>query len=223
MAAPPRPAAPPAPPVEVPHNGTAEATRPAGAAPAPPAAPRRRGSALRWLALAVLACLALGGGAIVGYRYWYDSVHFVSTDNAQIAGDLIQVGSLNAGRIGEVVYDVGAQVRQDDVVATLYAPVPVGITPSGSQRMEIRATDDSLIEVRSPIAGVVVARAANPGDTVPAGQTLLTVVDSRKLWVNANVEESQIRWIRPGQPVAIHCCRPRASRGTSPRRRNTSR
>jgi multidrug resistance efflux pump len=152
----------------------------------------------------VLACLALGGGAIVGYRYWYDSVHFVSTDNAQIAGDLIQVGSLNAGRIGEVVYDVGAQVRQDDVVATLYAPVPVGITPNGSQRMEIRATDDSLIEVRSPIAGVVVARAANPGDTVPAGQPLLTVVDSRKLWVNANVEESQIRWIRPGQPVAIH-------------------
>src|SRR5439155_26725462 len=99
VAAPPRPAAPP----EAPPNGAAAVARSAAADQAPPApAPRRRGSPLRWLALAVLACLALGGGTLVGYRYWYDSVQFVSTCNAQIAGDLVEVGSLNGGRIAGV-------------------------------------------------------------------------------------------------------------------------
>jgi membrane fusion protein (multidrug efflux system) len=70
--------------------------------------------------------------------------------------------------------------------------------------MEYRATSDSMIEVRAPMSGVVIARGANPADTVPAGQTLLTLVDPRQLWINANIEETQIRRVRPGQRVAVH-------------------
>jgi membrane fusion protein (multidrug efflux system) len=51
---------------------------------------------------------------------------------------------------------------------------------------------------------VVVARSANPGDTVPAGQPLLTLVDPRQLWINANVEETQVKRLAAGQPVEIH-------------------
>jgi multidrug resistance efflux pump len=173
-----------------------------GLAAAPPAA-ARRSPIRRILPLAILLALAIGGGT-VGWRWYEDSLYYVTTENAQVAGRLLQVGGLAAGRVAEVRYDVGQRVGREQVVARLYAPVPVGTTASGQPRLEFRQTEDALVEVLAPIDGVVVARSANPGDTVPAGQPILTLVDPRQLWVNANVEETQIRRVRPGQPVAIY-------------------
>ncbi len=183
------------------HNG-----RPQPAAPPPtrPAEPRALHRLIIRLALGVLAVVAIGAGIAVGYRWWYDSVHFVSTDNAQIAGPMIQVGGLDAGRVANVRYDVGDRVQKDAVVATLSVPVPTSSMANGAPRMSFTETTDSLVDVRSSVSGVVVARTGNPGDTVPAGQPLLMVVDPNQLWVNANVEETQVRRIQPGQRVLIH-------------------
>lgn len=165
---------------------------------------RQRRRVPRKLLLALLAVVALMAATIVGYRFWYDSVHFVSTDNAQISGRTVQVGSLTAGRVSSLPYDVGARVNKDEVVATVSAPVAVGTTSSGSSRFEFRGTNDELVAVRSPISGVVVAQAATVGDTVPVGQSLLTVVDPQQLWVTANVDENLVRRVRPGQGVSVH-------------------
>jgi multidrug resistance efflux pump len=182
-----------------------EVPPPAGAAPTPTPPPepvRRRGG--RRIVLALLGIVALVGAGTVGYRYWVDSQSYVTTDNAQIAGRLIQVGGTSAGRVAEVRYDVGAPIRKDTVVAAIYAPVAVGATANGQPRMEFRATSDALVEVTAPVDGVVIARSANAGDTVPAGQPLLTLVDPKQLWINANVEETQVRRLQIGQPVAVH-------------------
>lgn len=200
------------PPVRADERVTAvEAARPAGppvvAAPpaqSPPEPSERRRPRRRWLVMAVLAALVIGGGAITAYRWWFDSTHFVSTDNAQIAGHLVPIGSLQAGRVSEVKYDVGARVAAGEVIAQLRGAVPVGTTRAGTPRLEFRETIDSLEDVRSPIAGVVVARNASPGDTVPAGQPLLTVFDPNQLWINANIEENQIRRVQTGQRVTVH-------------------
>jgi multidrug resistance efflux pump len=202
------PRATPAPPA-VAGNGAAGATVPeapdvaaAGRPPPERAAPRPGGRRRVVLGALLLAVLAVGGA--LGYRYWYDSSYFVNTDNAQVAGRLVQVGALAAGRVATVRYDVGQRVARGEVVATLYAPVPVGTTSGGTPRLEFRETEDSLVEVRSPVDGVVVARGGNPGDTVPAGQPLLTLVDPMQLWINANVEETQVRRLQRGQPVSVH-------------------
>ena len=183
---------------------------PAGATPqgqaaavaAAPSAPKRSGRR-RVILLGLLAVLVIAGST-VGYRYYYDSTHFVSTDNAQLAGRLVQVGPLVAGRVAEVRYDVGQRVAKDTVVARLAVPVPVGTTSNGQPRLEFRQTEDAMVDVNAPADGVVIARAANPGDTVPAGQPLLTLVDPRTLWVNANVEETQVRKLAIGQAVDVH-------------------
>jgi multidrug resistance efflux pump len=174
-----------------------------GEAPAPAGPASRRFGKLQRLLLAALAVVAIVAGGIAGYRFWYDSTHYVSTNNAQLAGRLVQVGGLAAGRVVAVRYDIGDRVARDAVVAVLQVPVQVGTTSSGVPRMEFRETSDSLIEVRSPVSGVVIARGAGAGDTVPAGQTLLTIVDPDQLWITANVEETQIRRVRLGQPVTI--------------------
>jgi multidrug resistance efflux pump len=153
--------------------------------------------------LAILLAV-VAAGATYGWRWYDDSIHYVTTENAQIAGRLLQVGALTAGRVAEVRHDVGQRVASEQVVARVYAPVSVGTTASGQSRMEFRQTEDAVVEVTSPIDGVVVARSANAGDTVPAGQPLLTLVDPKQLWVNANVEETQIRRVQPGQRVLVH-------------------
>jgi multidrug resistance efflux pump len=195
-------AAPPAPP----SNGVSAGTTPpvvgAVAAGAPAKPPPRRGG-VRRLVMLLLLLAALGVGAVVGYRWWLDSQTYVHTDNAQLAGRLVQVGAVTAGRVAAVRYDVGQSVGRDQVVAEVYAPVAVGTTSGGAPRLEFRPTSDALVEVRAPVDGVVVARGASPGDTVPAGQPLVTLVDPTRLWVNANVEETQIRRVRRGQPVEV--------------------
>lgn len=168
-----------------------------------PPAPARR-SPVRGVVLLLLVLAAIVGSGVVGYRWYVDSITYVSTSNAQISGRLVQVGSLAAGRVAAVNYDVGQRVAREQVVARINVPVPVGLTGSGAPRLEFRQTEDAVVEVTAPVDGVVVARGANPGDTVPAGQPILTLVDPRQLWINANVEETLIRRVRPGQPVEIH-------------------
>jgi multidrug efflux pump subunit AcrA (membrane-fusion protein) len=210
----PRPAVPPypdpaptGPPEGAPPAAPAPDAAAGGASDAPTARPGRTrgiGRRLRNLVLAVLAVVALGTGTVVGYRWYEDSITYVSTDNAQIAGPLIQVGGLEAGRVAVVRYDVGDRVNQNDVVAQLTIPTPVSVLPNGTPNQQFTGTTDTIVDVCSPVSGVVVARNGNPGDTVQAGQSLLTVADPNQLWVTANVEETRVPRLRPGQPVQIH-------------------
>src|SRR4051794_33177652 len=48
---------------------------------------------------------------VVATRFWYESTLFVMTDNAQVTGDLIHVGSLNAGRLLQTNVEVGQTVQ----------------------------------------------------------------------------------------------------------------
>ncbi|HZR01448.1 MAG TPA: HlyD family efflux transporter periplasmic adaptor subunit [Chloroflexota bacterium] len=200
---PPASAAAPAAPAGGPPTHAAPQPAPAMSQAAPAIPAPKRGGRLK-VVLFPLLLVALVGGAAVGYRYYYDSTHFVSTDNAQLAGRLVQVGPLVAGRVAEVRYDVGQRVAKDTVVARVAVPVPVGTTVNGQPRLEFRQTEDAMVDVTAPADGVVVARSANPGDTVPAGQPLLTLVDPRQLWVNANVEETQFKKLAVGQRVTVH-------------------
>ncbi len=182
-----------------------EIAAPAPAAPAKdarPANPSRRAPRPRLLAVLLLVAAALVGGYF-GYRYWQDQALYITTENALVTGSLVQVGSLNAGRVLSVAVDVGDRVTGDQEVAMITMSTAVATTGSGTKKMGYRAADDQMMDVRSPTAGVVVARLANPGDTIAAGQTLLTLVDPNKLWVQAQVEETKIGRVRVGQPVEV--------------------
>jgi membrane fusion protein (multidrug efflux system) len=61
----------------------------------------------------------------------------------------------------------------------------------------------SYTEVRAPVGGVISRRTVEVGQVVQAGQPLLAVVPLEDIWITANFKESQLRSIRPGQPVQI--------------------
>ena len=57
----------------------------------------------------------------------------------------------------------------------------------------------------APVSGIVGQRSVQPGQNVSPGQQLMAIVplDSRNIWVTANFKETQLKYMRPGQRVAI--------------------
>jgi membrane fusion protein (multidrug efflux system) len=62
----------------------------------------------------------------------------------------------------------------------------------------------SYTKVYAPVSGVVGHKTVELGHRVQPGQTLLTVVPIEDIWITANFKETQLRHMRPGQPVIIH-------------------
>ncbi|GHB16355.1 HlyD family secretion protein [Salinicola rhizosphaerae] len=59
------------------------------------------------------------------------------------------------------------------------------------------------LEVKSPTDGVINKTLIDPGEYVSAGQPILMMHDPSKLWVEANVKETDVGSLRVGQPVSI--------------------
>lgn len=55
----------------------------------------------------------------------------------------------------------------------------------------------------SPIDGVVSQAIADPGEHVQPGQPIAIINDPQDVWIEANIEETEIREVRVGQPVEI--------------------
>jgi len=57
----------------------------------------------------------------------------------------------------------------------------------------------------APVSGVVGERSVQPGQNVAPGQQLMTIVplDSKNIWVTADFKETQLKYMRPGQPVEV--------------------
>jgi membrane fusion protein (multidrug efflux system) len=60
-----------------------------------------------------------------------------------------------------------------------------------------------LTVIHSPVSGVVVKKSANRGEVTQIGQPIYMIVDSSRFWVEANIEETEIRFVQPGRPVII--------------------
>jgi len=158
---------------------------------------------VRRVLFVVLPILLLVGG-FVGYETYRESVLYVSTDNAQVAGQPVQVGSTNSGRVARVAVRLGSAVRRDDVLASVALPSQTGIAQNGQPKLGFMGLADTQIDVIAPFDGVVLALPAAVGATIAAGQPIVTMVDPNQLWVNANIEETSIGRVRVGQTVQVH-------------------
>jgi membrane fusion protein (multidrug efflux system) len=62
----------------------------------------------------------------------------------------------------------------------------------------------SYTKIYSSASGVVGQKNLEIGMRVQPGQELLAVVELSDIWVTANYKETQLRHVRPGQPVTVH-------------------
>jgi membrane fusion protein, multidrug efflux system len=57
--------------------------------------------------------------------------------------------------------------------------------------------------VTAPVSGHVAKKSLEPGQLVAAGQPVMAIVADGPLWVVANLKETQLSGVRPGEPVEI--------------------
>lgn len=79
------------------------------------------------------------------------------------------------------------------------AQATVGTAEAGVRDAELQL---SYTKIYAPVSGRVTRKAVEPGDYVTVGQSLLSIVP-RDVWVTANFKETQLTFMRPGQPVDV--------------------
>ena len=61
----------------------------------------------------------------------------------------------------------------------------------------------SYTRIIAPFDGRITARSVQPGNYLQPGQAMFALVP-RYVWVTANFKETQLTYMRPGQPVTVH-------------------
>jgi RND family efflux transporter MFP subunit len=87
--------------------------------------------------------------------------------------------------------------------------VEAGLNAANEEVARVRAEREALVAQRislrliSPVDGLVVARDADPGTTVVAGQAVVELIDPESLWVNGRFDQIHARGLAAGLPAQI--------------------
>jgi membrane fusion protein, multidrug efflux system len=87
---------------------------------------------------------------------------------------------------------------KEEVVKNLRAKVKEAQAQLDLARIQLAET-----RITSPIDGVVSQTIADAGERVQSGQPIAIVNDPKDVWIEANIEETYIRKVQPGQPAEI--------------------
>ncbi|MCB2357775.1 HlyD family secretion protein [Clostridium estertheticum] len=140
------------------------------------------------LVTAGLVLILVVGGSIGAY-FWYNYTHYLSTDNVELVADFIKVTPLVSGKLLEFNVKEGDSVVKDQ---------PIG-------RVDAGADSGAASNIRAPISGVVVQKSALVGEyeSSSASPTLALIMDPHKIYLLANIDETEIVKVKIGQAVDI--------------------
>lgn len=139
------------------------------------------------IGILIAIIVAIGG---IGFYYWYQNTYYVSTDDARVSADLVSVIPQISGKLLELNVDEGDKVTKNQILA----------------RQEMNSLPDTSVDqslVRSPIDGIVVKKQGTVGELWTSSQTMFTLIDSNKLYITADIEETKLGKVRVGQAVDI--------------------
>ncbi len=145
----------------------------------------RRSSRLALIGVGVLSLLETAGFA--GTYFLYSS-HYVTTDNAQVDGDRIDINAPATGTIASWNVGEGTSLRTGEVVGR------IKILDSSAQPQ---------MTVKSPGQGTVAVNNAIQGEYVTAGTELATAYDFSNIYATARIADTEIGGVHPGQLVDI--------------------
>lgn len=63
--------------------------------------------------------------------------------------------------------------------------------------------DLSYVEIKSPISGIATHVSAHVGENIISGTNLLNLINEDNLWIEANYKETDLTYVRTGQPVTV--------------------
>ncbi|WP_246063072.1 HlyD family efflux transporter periplasmic adaptor subunit [Paenibacillus ehimensis] len=131
------------------------------------------------IGVVLIVLLAFGG------FYYYDQTSkYIKTEDARVAGDVIAVSAPAAGTLSAWSGKEGGIVTKNG---------NVGQVAEGAK----------TVNVAAPIDGTIVKNQAKEGQIVQPGQPLAQLVDMKKLYVTANLDETDVKNIEVGSAADI--------------------
>jgi Cu(I)/Ag(I) efflux system membrane fusion protein len=77
------------------------------------------------------------------------------------------------------------------------------LAPSEIEALERRGTPEDYVPIHAPRAGTLIERNIADGSAARMGQTLLTIADLSKVWIDAEVFEADLELVRTGMRATV--------------------
>lgn len=128
----------------------------------------------------------------------------------------LELATANENRVRQLL--VSKAIAQEDFDRAVEALVVAQAAQSRAEaglaegRKQLTATEKSLefrqarlddAIIRAPFAGIVVRRDRNAGDVVVPGSSIVVMIATEELWIDAWVDETQMARLLPGQPARV--------------------
>lgn len=156
------------------------------------------------IVLSLIAVLVLIGGGCVLYYYIYQDVHYFSTENAQVTANMVTVIPEVTGKVTTWNIKEGDEVKAGQVLG--HQDIGSLVTSSAINSQALNSTADALAskaDIKSPIDGKVIQSDVVKGQVVSPSIGVATIADTSNIFIKANIEETTIYKIKPGQKVDI--------------------
>ena len=165
---------------------------------------------------------------IIGGLKWYTGrLGFVSTDDAFIDANRMELGAKMLGRVTNLLFDEGDTLKAGQLVAKIQLEKKVipqaefdniqnKLSASQAElklahgRIIGSETDIKAIQIQltntkiySPMNGVIAKKWILVGDVIQPGQPIYSIYDMKNLWVTAELEETKINSLSLGDSVSI--------------------
>jgi membrane fusion protein (multidrug efflux system) len=109
-------------------------------------------------------------------------------------------------RVAEKDAAVRARATAPQQVSEAQAQYQSNIGDAALAKADVRSAQLNLqyTKIYAPVSGVIGRKIVEVGQHIQPGQSLLAIVPLDDIWVTANFKETQLKLMRPGQPVRIH-------------------
>lgn len=129
----------------------------------------------------------------------------VEADRAQVAAAEQKVAAARSLVIERQAEIQSARTAPQQVAgARARSQAAAGELEQARARIETARLNLSYTKIYAPVSGVIGRKIVELGQRIQPGQGLMVIVPLDDIWVTANFKETQLRRMRPGQPVRIH-------------------
>jgi membrane fusion protein, multidrug efflux system len=132
------------------------------------------------------------------------SAHTVAGDRALIAATeqkIVQSRNLVAQRDAQI--EVVRIAPQQVTDARAKSDSATGHLEQARAGLHTAQLNLSYTKIYAPVSGVIGRKTVELGHRIQPGQSLLAIVPLDDIWITANFKETQLKHMRPGQPVTI--------------------
>ena len=117
--------------------------------------------------------------------------------------DAVQANLQSTTAMRSTAEDQVKVARQQVIVAQQQIAVAQAVVKQRQSELDNTKLQLSYTALLAPGNGIVSKKGVQPGQVVSPGQQLMGLVSSNKTWVIANFKETQLEYMKVGQPVKI--------------------